>query len=181
MAECQQAVNWSVLDHGNSVWSYTQRLLNGDFEGFRVPNWLTENYDEIRANVYGDSIIKEYNIFHDCGKPYCLMVDEDGKRHFPNHAEVSKQTYKSLPVGYIPHAITISNLIGWDMILHTATAEEILALNLTKQDLYTLLITALAEIHSNASMFGGIENVSFKQKWKKLDRRGNMILKGGAA
>ncbi len=180
MAECQQTTNWSVLDHGNSVWSYTQRLLNKDTEGFRVPNWLTENYDEILANVHDHSIIEEYNILHDCGKPYCLTVDEDGKRHFPNHAEVSKQTYKSLPVGNVVNATIVANLIGWDMVLHTATAEEIQAMNLSKKDLNTLLITALAEIHSNASLFGGIESVSFKQKWKKLDRRGNMITKGEA-
>lgn len=181
MAKCEQTTGWSVLDHGESVWSYTQKLLNKDFAGFRVPNWLTENYDEILANLHDVEIIKEYNIYHDCGKPYCLTVDEDGKRHFPNHAEVSKNTYMALPVGHIPSHLTVANLIGWDMVLHTATAEEIQALNLNKKDLNTLLITALAEIHSNASMFGGIESISFKQKWKKLDRRGNMIQKGGIA
>jgi len=178
MSACPQTETQSVLDHGNSVWSYTQKILNKDLEEFRIPNWLMENYDEIIANVYHPSIIKEYNIFHDCGKPYCLTVDDDGKRHFPNHAEVSKQTYKSLPVGNVVNATIVADLIGWDMVLHTATAEEIQAMNLTKSDLYTLLITALAEIHSNANMFGGIESVSFKSKWKKLDRRGNMILKG---
>ncbi len=170
-----QTANLSVLDHGNSVWSFTQRLLNKDTEGFRIPNWLSENYDHILANLHDHSLIEEYNILHDCGKPYCLVVDEDGKRHFPNHAEVSKQTYLQLPDANP----IVANLIGWDMVLHTATAEEIQAMNLSKQDAFTLLITALAEVHSNASMFGGIESQSFKQKWKKLERRGNMLLKGG--
>jgi len=40
----------------------------------------------------------------------------------------------------------------------------------------TLLLTALAEIHSNAEMFGGIESTSFKIKWKQLNRRGKKIL-----
>lgn len=177
MANCPQTETMSVLEHGESVWSYTQKLLDKNTEGFRVPNWLLENYDEILANVHAIEIIKDYNVLHDCGKPYCLTVDENGKRHFPNHAEVSKQTYLELenanPI--------VANLIGWDMVLHSATAEEIQALNLSKADSYTLLLTALAEVHSNAAMFGGIESVSFKQKWKKLDRRGNMILKGGVA
>jgi hypothetical protein len=177
MAECPQTDSMSVLEHGESVWGYTQRLLNKDTDGFRMPNWFLENYHEILANVHEHFIIKGYNVLHDCGKPYCLVIDENGKRHFPNHAECSKSTYLDLPDANP----TVADLIGWDMVLHTATAEEIQALNLSKQDSYTLLITALAEIHSNASMFGGIESQSFKQKWKKLERRGNMILKGGAA
>jgi hypothetical protein len=41
----------------------------------------------------------------------------------------------------------------------------------------TLLVAALAEIHSNAQLFGGIESVSFKSKWKNWDRRGKQIMK----
>ena len=40
-----------------------------------------------------------------------------------------------------------------------------------------LLFAALSEIHSNASMFGGIESTSFKMKWKQLNKRGNAIIK----
>jgi hypothetical protein len=36
----------------------------------------------------------------------------------------------------------------------------------------TLLLSALAEVHSNANMFGGIDSTSFKIKWKHLDKRG---------
>ena len=177
MAKCPQTETQSVLDHGESVWVFTQRILNKDFDGMRIPDWLTNNFDEIVSNLHDMKVIEDYNILHDCGKPFCLTIDEEGKSHFPNHAEVSKETYLKLPDANP----IVGNLIGWDMVLHTATAEEIAAMNLSKADSYTLLITALAEIHSNANMFGGIENVSFKQKWKKLDRRGNMILKGGVA
>lgn len=38
-----------------------------------------------------------------------------------------------------------------------------------------LLLTGLAEIHANASMFGGLESTSFKIKWKHLDKRGRQI------
>jgi len=40
-----------------------------------------------------------------------------------------------------------------------------------------LLLTGLAEIHANADMFGGIDNDSFKIKWKQIDKRGRAILK----
>jgi hypothetical protein len=39
------------------------------------------------------------------------------------------------------------------------------------------LLTSLCELHSNASMFGGIESTSFKIKYKQLDKRGNQVLK----
>jgi hypothetical protein len=175
MSKCQQTPTQTVLEHGESVWRFTQRIMKCDFEGMRIPGWFDGNTGEILNNLHEESIIKEYNILHDCGKPYCLEVDDDGKRHFPNHAEVSRQTYLSLPVANMH----VANLIGWDMVLHTATADEIKEIGLTKKDAYTLLITAFAEIHSNAEMFGGIESISFKSKWKKLDRRGKMLLKGG--
>ena len=37
------------------------------------------------------------------------------------------------------------------------------------------MITALAELHSNAAMFGGIESTSFKIKFKKLEKLGGKI------
>ena len=66
------------------------------------------------------------------------------------------------------------------VVIHTATAEEIdkkLEEDWTEQDACTLLLAALAEIHSNAKMFGGIDSTSFKMKWKQLDRRGKQICK----
>jgi HD superfamily phosphodiesterase len=172
MDATEQTKGQSVLDHGLSVWKYTQNILNKNLENYRVPLWLIKYYDDILANVYDHEIIKLYNIFHDCGKPYCLRVDEDGSRHFPDHANVSKQTW----LKYNDNS-TIANLIGLDMLLHSATAEEINQTHLTRKDKFTLLITALAELHSNANMFGGLDSVSFKSKWKKLDRRGNMFIK----
>ena len=45
----------------------------------------------------------------------------------------------------------------------------------SQQEAPTLLLTGLAEIHANAGMFGGVASVSFKIKWKQLDRRGQAI------
>jgi hypothetical protein len=172
MANTPQTKTQSVLDHGTSVWNYTKKILNKDLEGFKIPSWLVLNYDNILNNLHDKSIIKKYNIFHDCGKPYCHIIDEDGRSHFPNHAEVSASVWNSTfndPV--------VGKLISLDMLLHTATAEEILAENLDIKDSLTLLVTALAELHSNAEMFGGINSTSFKIKWKTIDRRGNMLVK----
>lgn len=175
MASTKQTETQSVLEHGLSVWNYTKKILNKDLVGFKIPNWLVLNYDNILNNIHDEDIIKAYNIFHDCGKPKCHIVDDHGKSHFPNHAEVSKEVWNS----HFDNE-TVGNLIGLDMLLHTATADEIVGMNLNIKDSMTLLITALAEIHSNAEMFGGIESDSFKIKWKKLDRRGKMLTGGFA-
>lgn len=39
-----------------------------------------------------------------------------------------------------------------------------------------LMLTGLAEIHANASMFGGLDSTSFKIKWKHIDKRGRQVL-----
>ncbi len=173
MSKCPQTETQSVLDHGNSVWGFTQRILNKDFEGMKIPEWFSDNFLYIIKNIHPMGVIEEYNILHDCGKPFCLEYDAAGKRHFPNHAAVSKSVYLELD----DSRIEVGNLIGYDMVLHSSTAEEIQQIGLCREDAFTLLITAFAEIHSNASMFGGIDSISFKCKWKTLDKRGKMFLR----
>lgn len=175
MIQCNQTENMSILQHGQSVWHYTQKILNCKYTHFKLPDWFIDNYDFIVKNLYDKEIIKMYNIYHDCGKPFCITYDEDGRRHFPNHAEVSKETFTSLSDEIADKEI-IANLIGYDMALHVDTAETIKSYNWNIQTAFTLLVTAFAEIHSNADMFGGIDSLSFKMKYKKLDQRGKMLL-----
>jgi len=116
-----------------------------------------------------------YTVFHDCGKSSCVEIDSDGNRHFPNHAKVSKEVF-------LKHSDnqTVASLIGWDMVIHTASADEIgdmLKNHWSKSDALTLILSSLSEVHSNANMFGGIESNSFKSKFKKIQRRCNQILK----
>lgn len=59
------------------------------------------------------------------------------------------------------------------MFFHTCSALELDKTNLSIQDLATLLLVSLAEIHANSEMFGGQDSISFKSKWKQIDRRGN--------
>lgn len=174
MKNCEQTAGQSVWDHGTSVQHYFNRIIAGDTEGMRIPDWFIQGRDKIVANLHTPQVIHDYTVYHDCGKPYCREVDAEGKVHFPNHAHVSSITYLD-----VTDDALVSNLIGYDMEIHTANADGIakLCVEWDVEDAMTLLVAALAEIHSNARLFGGIESVSFKSKWKNWDRRGKQIFK----
>lgn len=172
MKNCNQTDTQTVYEHGLSVWKYTQKILNKEWDELNIPEWFKSNFDKIKSKLYDVETIKEYNIFHDCGKPYCIEIDDEGKRHFPNHAKVSKDIWDSISDNKI-----VSELISLDMMLHTETADEIINRDLSTSTLCTLLVTAFAEIHSNAEMFGGINSTSFKIKHKKICKRGKMIVR----
>lgn len=173
MRATKQAKNQSILQHGLSVWNYTNRLLMDDTEGFRLPQWYIDYKDEIYSNFHDHKTIKHYNIWHDIGKPFCIIYDENGKHHFPDHAKKSKEIWDSI----FPEKTIISTLIEHDMDFHTLKCDQIIDQGLSTQDLCTLMLTALAELHSNAAMFGGIDSDSFKIKFKKLEKLGNQICK----
>lgn len=110
-----------------------------------------------------DKEIQNYHIFHDCGKPYCLEIDNEGRRHFPNHADISFNIAQNFL------SDRVCTLIKNDMKAHLtkpSAFEEFILL----PDYKLLLITALCEIHSNAKMFGGIDSTSFKIKFKNLNK-----------
>jgi hypothetical protein len=176
MQNCEQTAGQSILDHGLAVWKQLQKLTSGDTSDMRLPQWYKAYKDQILSSLHPLHILEQYTVLHDCGKPYCLQFDENGRRHFPNHAEISRQTYEKHYGTEGDHAI-IAELIGLDMICHTESADDILKRNLSDATLCSLLLTALAEIHANAQMFGGIESTSFKIKFKKLEKTGNRICK----
>lgn len=160
-----------MLDHGLSVWNYTQKLISGNVADMKLPSWYTSYKDKILSNLHDIETIRLYNIYHDCGKHLCRTIDEEGRVHYPNHATASKQTW-------LDHNgdQTTANLIGLDMVIHTESKEQILARGLSKKDAFTLLITALAECHANAEMFGGLDSVSFKIKFKKIEKIGKLLV-----
>lgn len=180
MLVTEQTKGQSVYQHGQSatemILDLVGHLRDGhDLTGWKLPSWCNQYAGQIAAHVHPIDITTRYTLHHDCGKPFCRTVDAEGKVHFPDHAEVSRKTYLEATGD-----VVVSNLIGWDMAIHTASAEEIdrlLREDWTPQDATTLLLAALAEIHSNARMFGGIESTSFKSKWTKVDRRGKQICK----
>lgn len=176
MQACEQTPGQSIYDHGTSVWSHLQKLLNKDTSEFRLPQWYTLFGDQMISAAHDATILRLYATYHDCGKPYCLTKDADGRRHFPNHAAISQQTWTNT-FGSTPPNDIIGELIGLDMIMHTETYDQIRARNLSNATTCSLLLAALAEIHSNAKMFGGIESTSFKIKWKRLDKLGMKLCK----
>lgn len=174
MLKCEQTKGQTVYQHGMSVKHYFDLIINDRIDG-RLPSWLCEYKDLVFKNLHNENIILEYTLYHDCGKPHCKIIDADGRSHFPNHAEVSRKLF--LDAGGNP---IVANLIGWDMVLHCASADEIQSLcenDWTIQDACTLLIASLAEIYSNSQLFGGQETISFKSKFKTLERRGRQICK----
>lgn len=174
MKKCQQTETQSVYQHGLSVRDYTFKLIDmlrsGKIsDGWKLPPWFMEYSGQILKSLLPENIIDEYTIYHDCGKPYCFMLDENGKRHFPNHAEVSARTWINIGGNE-----QIGKLISMDMMVHTMKAADIDEF-CSHPEAATLLIVALAEVHSNASMFGGVESQSFKIKFSQINKRGKAI------
>ena len=176
MHSCEQAKGMSVLEHGFSVKNYLFDLLNHLRYNkplkynWCIPDWLYTNKEFILSSLADDYTLKIYTIFHDIGKPYCLTIDDDGKRHFPNHAEVSYQIFTKVFDDSIA-----AELIRHDMDIHLLKSDGVEQFCKNPYAL-TLLLTGLAEIHSNASMFGGINSTSFKIKHKSITQRGKQII-----
>ena len=178
METCEQTQGVSVLQHGKSVREYLDDIIDHlesntplRFE-WRLPEWLIENRDLILASLPDRDTLSLYTTFHDCGKPYCLMIDEEGRRHFPNHAQVSYEVFKEV----FPEQLLVAELIKRDIDIHLLKSDGVESFAKNPHAI-TLLLTGLAEIHSNSTMFGGIESTSFKIKWKAISSRGKQILK----
>jgi len=176
MKSCPQTETQSVLDHGFSVKNYLFDLLDHLEKGtplkfeWKLPEWIYEEKEFILKSLPSRQTLKLYTIFHDCGKPQCLTIDEEGKRHFPNHAEASYNTFINL---FDDNAA--ADLIRRDMDIHLLKSEGVDDF-CKNPNAIASLITGLAEIHSNAKMFGGIESTSFKIKWKSISKRGKQII-----
>ncbi|MFC5505320.1 hypothetical protein [Bosea massiliensis] len=175
MKACEQMPGLSVLDHGIMVRDYYRDLIGHIRHGhalqleWRLPDWI--NDPRLLQGLPCDEVMETYHLFHDCGKPHCRTVDENGKQHFPDHARVSRDIWLSLGGDE-----RIGDLIGMDMDAHLLKDEGVAAFAQRPQAC-ALLLTALAEIHANATMFGGIDATGFKIKWKHVDKRGRAILR----
>lgn len=178
MKECPQTKDQSVWEHGQSVWRHTKKIISGEFD---LPEWFKKNHATIVNGMCGLEVVKNYNIYHDCGKPFCIEYDEEGRKHFPEHELVSARTWRAL--GSFPGMSgrdfgSIARLISLDMSLHTLTVENVKQLDVSKEEAYTLIVTAFAEIFSNAELFGGRSSTNFKIKYKKVEKNArNLFLK----
>lgn len=130
---------------------------------WKLPDRLLENKDKILNKFLPLDILNEYQIWHDCGKPFCRILDEEGKQHFPDHAKVSEEIWKQVGTQ------EAAKLMGMDMLIHTIKGEEIDKF-IQYPESISLILTGLAEIHANAEMFSGIESTGFKIKFKQIDK-----------
>lgn len=175
MKTCEQTKGQSVFQHGISVKNYLFDLLNHlKFKtplkyDWNLPSWIYDNRDQILESLPTDKTLKLYATMHDIGKPHCLTIDDEGKKHFPNHAEISYQIFTQVfndPIA--------AKLIRQDMDIHLLRSDGVEKFCQNPHALI-LLITGLAEIHSNAKMFGGTNSISFRIKYKCITQRGKQI------
>lgn len=171
MEACAQNQHQNVLEHGRAVLACYRQLMGHLKRGDDLPLWwrLPAWAKDLAPHVMPDGIMAGYAEFHDCGKPFCLVVDEEGRRHFPGHAAMSEKIW--LQVGGDPVA---ARLMGMDMDAHLLTPETVPEFA-ARPEAPSLLLMAIAEVHSNAEMFGGTDSDSFKIKIKKLDKRGGQV------
>lgn len=183
MNACWQTPEQTVMQHGESVCEHLFDLIGHIRLGkplceshWRLPDWFGAYGPRLVSKLHPEDKLRLYTKYHDCGKPYCQIFNEEtGRHHFPNHAEVSRHVWKCVGGDEV-----VGLLIGNDMVVHTATAEEIdqkLNGEWSCEDSVSLLLAAIAEIHSNSKLFGGVASVSFKMKQKTVDKRGKRMCK----
>lgn len=189
MAACEQAPGYSVLQHCYDVYAHYLAIvdhLSGDPvpAEWKIPSWI---HDPLVTKLrLPDEVVHHYLLWHDCGKPFCRVIDDAGRQHFPGHADHSVIAWVEMRVAErmaTPGAqwdldadeTQVAKLIKMDMDAHCLTPEQV-AEFASRPEAVTLLIAAVAEVHANAAMFGGYESTSFKIKIKHLGRRGRQVL-----
>src|SRR5687768_1786000 len=167
MSSCCQSQGQTILQHGEAVSARFKDLVGDRQLEWRLPDWF--DLELLLPLCPSAEVMEQYHVYHDCGKPFCRTVDAEGKQHFPDHARISASIWRVY--GGDP---LVAELIERDMDMHTmkpADAAEYKRLDLAP----ALLLTALAELHANAEMFGGLESTSFKIKWKALNKVGKVL------
>lgn len=169
MAGCEQAPGLNMLQHGELVHAKYKELL-ADVESGNAPYSGLATLLQY-CELPDTSELAQYHIYHDCGKHLTLSVDENGKKHFPDHANVSANQYAHL----FPEDTFTTTLIRRDMDFHTLRGDDIA--ELCNDPLAPILyFTAWAELEANASMFGGRESQSYKIKAKRLIQAGKKLI-----
>lgn len=175
MLTCYQFKDMNMLQHGQAVhhrWLQLSRHLDGEaLEGkWRLPSYTQELWNKLRHEIPSAETMKLAQLYHDNAKHECRVIDEQGRQHFPGHAEASYQRFLKHSKNILK-TIIAAELIRLDMTFHTLRGEELEPYYHHPLG-FTLWLTALCEIHANSEMFGGIESDSFKIKWKRLEKAG---------
>jgi hypothetical protein len=171
MKRCEQAPGLNMLQHGEKV----HQEYNALMESLSLGNECEELQAillKFGGNLPPSEVLKQYHVYHDCGKHLCLTITEDGKRHFPNHAAISANQYAVV----FPEDKFTSILIAHDMDFHICKGDELMRV-ISNPIAPILYFTAWAEINANASMFGGKSSESYKIKRSRLIQAGKKLLK----
>lgn len=181
MRNCEQTKGQDLLEHGRSVREHYFALLD-HLEGqvslhgrdnWRLPAWVDQYAAELLADQPARHQMDRYLTLHDGGKWQVKVVSEDGRAHFPGHADASMRAYLDAAGEHADPLV--AELIRTDMDAHLLKADGIEEFA-SRPTASGLLLAALAEIHSNAAMFGGIDSTSFKIKAKHLASKGRRVL-----
>lgn len=160
-----QFENLNVLEHGI--------MVKTNFDNFFTMNTLPESLTKELADKLFSLITTDeehvsfYQIYHDLGKPYCLEIDDEGKKHYPNHAAVSKEIYSNII------DIEMNEDVAWfiehDMDFHKMKMDEWddYVKDKTLNQLSVLYLTFISEVNANREMFG---ETNFKIKLKKANQ-----------
>ena len=163
MEACEQAPALNMLQHGQSVHDEYLKLTQQLQSNTHDCKELQQLWNMFYHNIPPANVLQKYHVYHDCGKHLCLTIDCNGRRHFPNHADISAQQYSHL----FPEDGLTTALIRHDMDFHVLRGEEIVTL--WKSPFAPILyLTAWAEINANAEMFGGKQSESYKIKRSRL-------------
>lgn len=182
MMDCEQTKGQDVLQHGRSVREHYFALLDhlagrvdlSTTSNWRLPEWVDTYREQIVDSLPSRYVMDRYLTLHDSGKPAVREVDEEGRVHFPGHAASSEKTYRETFGAEADE--TVAYLIAHDMDAHMLKAAGVE--EFSKQKTATAqLLAALAEVTSNAAMFGGTDSTSFKIKFKQIDQRGRALMK----
>jgi len=170
MEQCEQAPGLNMLQHGQAVHEQYLKLLQELNEGTVECKELRDLYAKFGPNLPPPEVLKKYHVYHDCGKHLALVI-ENGKRHFPNHAEVSAKQYATI----FPDDGFTKQLIAMDMDFHLHRGDDLLR---TCRSPFApiLYFTAWAEVNANAEMFGGRNSESYKIKRSRLIQAGKKLL-----
>ena len=157
-----QAPGLNMLQHGQLVADQYKCLIE-QLESGGCDSKIASLYTKLKNKLPPPEVLKQYHVYHDCGKHLCLETDEQGRRHFPNHAEMSAKQYEII----FPDDKFTAVLIRKDMDFHTMRGDELA--QLCKSPFAPILyFTAWAEINANSEMFGGKDSTSYKIKAKRL-------------
>jgi hypothetical protein len=171
MEQCQQTPTLNMLQHGQAVHDeYIKLIQELDAGTIKHPE-LCKLYERYKHTLPPIELLKKYHVYHDCGKHLCLCIDENGRRHYPNHAAESATQFSKI----FPDECFITKLISMDMDFHTLKGDDLL--HLCKSPFAPILyFTAWAEINANAIAFGGIDSESYKIKRSRLIQAGKKLL-----